>query len=804
MHRSLLTFWFAKPLDRLSGDVGVFSSAAQSPSGLLVVAYTRLVNSSGLSELRLLLCSQPDCSSYEVRVLSSGAAQGYHPSLSFQSNGFPMISCSQSNAGVSLFLCSDRLCTSFTIAAIMPGGASAPGWTSVALVGGLPAVAFAANSGSSSSAVYYWRDGSSVKVYEDTSGINRIQWGSDRNLASVNQTVAMAFYVDGTGLVLVLCPVDLMCEQLKPFSVIDAARFSTDLGLYASVGLQRTSGFAVVAYHDATNLQLKLALCQNALCTTRLIRSFPSTVGWDPSVSFDQISGLPAIAFSNPANSNLAVLACSSQNCSSVFVSSILPNLPAGEHRRFETVKLVSTRPIMVVAHETLSATLVFVAPADSNSECSSLVTQNCSSIVSVVITSPAVSPFSTASSIVTVRGFVTPIQDVTQVVLNSVVNATFSRASGTFSGSVQLSSGLNTISVVALNGTRSVGAASVLVFFDSFGPSVNISAPGNNSQTVAGAILVEGFASSASGIQSVVIFNAATGVSVQTNTTTPQWSALISLATNASNPITATAFDTLGQSVSQTIVVIQIGLLPQLTCPRDFSVQCGAIIPSPALRVLNCQDPAVLSESSIPTCGSSAKSITRVSSACGVSCTYKVLLVDNTPPTISCPGNLTVACGSALPEAVALDLCSGSNVSLQVTPIQFSCGSNFSRTFTASDGCGNSASCTHMVAVSFPSTAATVTTTPGSSLTDAAIGGLIVGLILLLLILLLSFLIACCWLRKKRRESSTISSAPIMMADFDDEMSSTSVSSVTTSKLYRQPPNQSEESTDLQELMRN
>lgn len=355
------------------------------------------------------------------------------------------------------------------------------------------------------------------------------------------------------------------------------------------------------------------------------------------------------------------------------------------------------------------------------------------------------------------------------------------------------------------MNGTRPVGAASTIVFFDALGPSLNITAPLNGSQTVAASVLVEGFASSASGIERVSLFNAATGITTLTNTTTPQWSALIALATSAPNAITATAVDTLGQTTSATVVVIQEGLNPQLTCPRDFSIQCGTVVPTPALRVLNCLESVQLSESSMPTCGNSAKSITRVFSACGASCTYKVLLVDITPPAITCPGNVSIACGGVLPQAVALDLCSGTNVTIQVEPTQAVCGTNFSRSFTATDGCGNSASCFHFVSVAFPTTTQnTSVQTTSAALSDGAIGGLVAGIVLLLLILVLAFLIALCWLRKKKRESSAISSAPIMMADFDDDLSSTSVSSVTSSKLYRQPPNQSDDSADFQELMRN
>jgi hypothetical protein len=770
---------------------------------LTVVAYTRLVSSNGLSELRLLSCLQPDCSTYSVKVLASGASQGYHPSLAFQSSGFPMISCSQPNASVSLFLCNDTACSSFIVNQfLLPSSASSPGWTSVALVDKIPTVAFAANDGASSSAVFVWQSGSVNVVFRGTAP-NQMQWGSDRNLAvSKSNLPILAFYVDGTGLALALCT-DSACAGIVLTPVVDDASFSLDVGLYPSVAAHPQSGFAVVAYHDATNLQLKFVICQDAFCATRVRRQFPSTFGWDPSVRVDPRSGFPVVAFSDPSSSNIVLMACSNADCANASFSGLFTGMNLVPGRRLETVKLVSSTPIIVVAHDSFSSNMIFVVPADANIECNSSSTINCTGSVTVVITTPTTSPFATTQSQVFIRGYLTPSPANTHVVVNSLTPLTLNSTSGEFFGTINLAPDSNFLTVTALDSAnKSVGAASLIVFSDLDGPKISITVPSNNTGTVAASILVEGFASASSGVIAVVVLNVATGASLQTNSTFPTWSTVVALAPLAANTIIATATDNLGRTASAAVVVIQQGLTAQLTCPRDFSLECGVPIPSPPLRVLNCAEAAVKTESSQPTCGG-ASILTRLFTACSVSCSYRIVIVDTTPPSIVCPSNATLFCSDQLPSAVATDSCQGS-VQVQVQPAQLACGSIASRIFTSSDGCGNVASCaSSVVFVPVPATTTTaVPTTPTAALSDQAIGGLVAGIVLLLLILLLAFLVALCWLRKRKKEASTFA-APIMMTgiEFDDEMSS-STSTITKSKLYKKPMHQSEDSSDFRDVM--
>jgi hypothetical protein len=79
------------------------------------------------------------------------------------------------------------------------------------------------------------------------------------------------------------------------------------------------------------------------------------------------------------------------------------------------------------------------------------------------------------------------------------------------------------------------------------------------------------------------------------------------------------------------------------------------------------------------------------------------VTVVDTTPPVLTCASNKTVACGTAwtFDAPVATDNCSGTNVTLTFTTVTNGvCPQVFTRTWTATDLCGNTNSCSQTVTV--------------------------------------------------------------------------------------------------------
>src|SRR5207237_56063 len=90
----------------------------------------------------------------------------------------------------------------------------------------------------------------------------------------------------------------------------------------------------------------------------------------------------------------------------------------------------------------------------------------------------------------------------------------------------------------------------------------------------------------------------------------------------------------------------------------------------------------------------------------CGNSsqCSQKVNLVDTTPPVITCRSNKTAQCGAAwsFDPPSATDASGSTTITVVSTITNSTCGNTFSatRTWRATDRCGNSSQCSHTVAI--------------------------------------------------------------------------------------------------------
>ncbi|MSR63205.1 MAG: HYR domain-containing protein [Planctomycetes bacterium] len=158
----------------------------------------------------------------------------------------------------------------------------------------------------------------------------------------------------------------------------------------------------------------------------------------------------------------------------------------------------------------------------------------------------------------------------------------------------------------------------------------------------------------------------------------------------------------------------------PSISCPGNVSIDCSASTdPSStgsASATDDCSGVADIhySDSNAPGNCAGNLVITRTwtaTDACGnsSSCAQTITVTDTTGPSISCPGNVSIDCSastdpSSTGSASATDDCSGvANVSYSdsVNQPNASCASRvITRTWTATDGCGNSSSCAQTITV--------------------------------------------------------------------------------------------------------
>lgn len=173
----------------------------------------------------------------------------------------------------------------------------------------------------------------------------------------------------------------------------------------------------------------------------------------------------------------------------------------------------------------------------------------------------------------------------------------------------------------------------------------------------------------------------------------------------------------------SSCVQVISVGdnIGPAITCPQSIAVSCTSLVPLPNVATVtatdNCTGSSIIAHGgdvvTNQTCANN-KTISRTyfaTDACGnsSSCVQVISVNDNIGPAITCPSNIVVNCTSLVPPpntatVTATDNCTGSAtithggdaVSNQTCVNK----KTISRTYFATDACGNSSSCVQIISV--------------------------------------------------------------------------------------------------------
>jgi hypothetical protein len=156
----------------------------------------------------------------------------------------------------------------------------------------------------------------------------------------------------------------------------------------------------------------------------------------------------------------------------------------------------------------------------------------------------------------------------------------------------------------------------------------------------------------------------------------------------------------------------------PQITCPPDFTISCG-IPPEPAVTGFpvvsdNCAEPAELTvvyeDQFVGTgCVQNIQRTWTVTDLAGLSATCQQMIIreDVTAPVIVCPPDITVPCGQEFSTAftgmaTAFDECGGFVAIVFQDELSglSGCEGVISRTWSATDPCGNTSFCIQMITV--------------------------------------------------------------------------------------------------------
>ncbi len=181
----------------------------------------------------------------------------------------------------------------------------------------------------------------------------------------------------------------------------------------------------------------------------------------------------------------------------------------------------------------------------------------------------------------------------------------------------------------------------------------------------------------------------------------------------------TWTATDACGNASTcvQTITIVDT-TAPVITCPADVTTECNIEGDyGQATATDNCNDVTITS-SDVVTGDDCERVITRTwtaTDACGnaSSCVQTISIVDTTAPVITCPANVAHECDEqvAYGEATATDNCNDVTITSSDVESGDDCETTITRTWTATDACGNASSCVQTIRIS--DTTAPVITCP-------------------------------------------------------------------------------------------
>ncbi|PHN04557.1 T9SS type A sorting domain-containing protein [Flavilitoribacter nigricans] len=180
----------------------------------------------------------------------------------------------------------------------------------------------------------------------------------------------------------------------------------------------------------------------------------------------------------------------------------------------------------------------------------------------------------------------------------------------------------------------------------------------------------------------------------------------------------TFTANDECGNSAMcvQTVTILD-DIAPELTCPDDITIECGAST-DPADNGMascsdNCNDGTGPSfTDSVDDSDPCAVVITRTwtcADACGntSTCDQIITITDTTPPAIDCPADITIQCGTPTdPGNTGMASCSdscneGSGPTFtDIVDDSNPCAVVITRTWSCTDACGNTSTCEQIITI--------------------------------------------------------------------------------------------------------
>ena len=166
------------------------------------------------------------------------------------------------------------------------------------------------------------------------------------------------------------------------------------------------------------------------------------------------------------------------------------------------------------------------------------------------------------------------------------------------------------------------------------------------------------------------------------------------------------TATDACGNAATctQTITFVD-SAAPVLECPPDLTLDCDASANTGfATATDNCSTAAITwaDQTTTSACARVIRRVWTANDACGnaATCTQTITFIDSTAPVLACPPDLTLDCDASANTgfATAADNCSTAAITWADQTTASACAWVIARNWTATDACGNAATCTQTI----------------------------------------------------------------------------------------------------------
>jgi hypothetical protein len=291
---------FISTLDS-SGNVGFSPSLALTSANIPIISYLDVAN----GDLKLAICNNIACSNPSISTLDSLDYVGAFSSLALTSANIPVISYSDdTNKILKLAVCNDTACASPTISTLTTSH-SVGEMTSLALTtANIPVISYY-DSTNLVLKLVVCNDGAcslpTISTLDSSGSVGRYM---SLALTSTNIPVISYFESFTGALKLVVCN-DTTCS-VPVVSTLDSSEYTGHASSLALSLALTTANIPVISYHDASNQDLKVAVCHDTACSDRIILTLDSSgnVGENSSLALS-IANIPVISYYDQTNGNL-------------------------------------------------------------------------------------------------------------------------------------------------------------------------------------------------------------------------------------------------------------------------------------------------------------------------------------------------------------------------------------------------------------------------------------------------------------------------------------------------------------------